>query len=158
MEGQTKKDDWYRLDNAAKIYPPVISSELTSVFRLSCSLNERVKIGTLMKAARITAARFPYFNVTLRRGFFWYYLECSDTEPTVAGEERRPLTRFPVKSVSLSLYRILARGTKISVEFLHVIADGSGAMEYFRSLLVTYLRLSGNSIEYSEGVIDPSSE
>ena len=157
MVEKHKLDDWYRLDNAAKIYPPVISADLTSVFRLSCTLNERVKIGSLREAATITAARFPYFNVTLRRGFFWYYLECSNTDPTISAEEKRPLTGFPVSSVSLSLYRILARGTKISVEFLHVIADGGGAMEYFRSLLVTYLRIIGKSVDYKEGIIDPSS-
>lgn len=157
MKVYEKKDDWYRLDNAAKIYPPVISSELTSVFRLSCTLKDPVKVGALKEAAEVTSKRFPYFSVTLRRGFFWYYLECSSAETTITGEEIRPLTGFPVKSKSGSLYRILARGNKISVEFMHVIADGGGALEYFRTLLVTYLRLSGNKIEYTSGVIDPSS-
>jgi NRPS condensation-like uncharacterized protein len=156
-QGSAKKDDWFKLDNAAKIYPPVMSKELSGVFRLSCTLRDPVKIGSLQEAVTITSKRFPYYNVTLRRGFFWYYLECSDNIPTITGEERRPLTAFPVGSVRRSLYRILARGNKISVEFLHVIADGVGAFEFLRTLLVTYIRITGNEMKYSSGVIDPES-
>lgn len=158
MKGSENRYDWYRLDNAAKIYPPVLSDELTSVFRLSCTLKKPVKIGALREAVAITSKRFPYFNTTLRRGFFWYYLEYSGTVPSVSGEENQPLTGFPVSSVSESMYRILARGNKISVEFIHIITDGGGAMEYLRTLLVTYLRLTGNVIDYSCGIIEPSSE
>lgn len=152
------KDDWFKLDNAAKIYPPVMSKELSGVFRISCTLKSPVRIGSLREAVMITSKRFPYFNVTLRRGFFWYYLECSDIVPTIAGEERRPLTVFPVDSVRRSLYRILARGNKISVEFFHAIADGVGAYEYLRTLLVTYFKICGNEVDYKNGIIDPASE
>ena len=34
---------WMPLDNAAKIYPAIRTDELTSVFRLSVVLKERVK-------------------------------------------------------------------------------------------------------------------
>lgn len=154
----TEKDsEWYRLDNAAKIYPPVLSDDLTSVFRLSCTLTEPVKVGSLNEALKLTAQRFPYFSTTLRRGFFWYYLEKRDITPTLTREESRMLTGFPVASVNRLLYRVLAYESRISVEFIHVLTDGGGAMEFFRSLLTTYLKLTGRDISYSEGVIDPAS-
>ncbi len=45
----------------------------------------------------------------------------------------------------------------LSVEFLHVLTDGGGGLEFFRTLLVTYFRDCGYDIPYSEGIIDPSS-
>jgi NRPS condensation-like uncharacterized protein len=157
MNNRVHDSEWYRLDNAAKIYPPVLSDDLTSVFRLSCTLTEPVRIGSLSEALRLTARRFPYFSTTLRRGFFWYYLEKRDIPPSLSGEESRMLTGFPVESVNRLLYRVLAHENRISVEFMHVLTDGGGAMEFFRSLLTTYLRLTGRDIGYTEGVIDPSS-
>ena len=156
-KGEELRGDWVRLDNAAKIYPPVISDELTAVFRISCILKSPVKIGSLIKAAEITSARFPYYNTILKRGFFWYYLEYSNNNPTVTGEEEYPLTAFPTGSRTKSLYRILARGKRISVEFLHVLTDGGGALEYLKTLLVTYFRICGHKIEYGDGIIDPDS-
>lgn len=43
------------------------------------------------------------------------------------------------------------------MEFIHILTDGSGAMEYLKSLLYTYLRLLGNSIGSPEGIILPDS-
>lgn len=157
MSNSGKESEWYRLDNAAKIYPPVLSDDLTSVFRLSCTLTEPVKVGSLNEALKITAQRFPYFSTTLRKGFFWYYLEKRDIVPSLTGEESRMLTGFPVGSVNRLLYRVMAHENRISVEFIHVLTDGGGALEFFRSLLTTYLRLTGRDISYSEGVIDPAS-
>ena len=66
---------WMRLDNAAKIYPAVQNEELTSVFRLSCVLKDRVKAKPLLAALDKIQDRFPYYKVKPKKGFFWYYLE-----------------------------------------------------------------------------------
>ncbi len=150
---------WLSLDNAAKIYPAVISRELTSVFRISCTLNSVIKVGTLQEAIKKVTGRFPYFNTTLRRGFFWYFLEYGeDVLPKLSGEEDQELTAFPAGSVTHALYRILAKGSRISVEFLHILSDGGGALEFFRTLLVCYFRMCGEDIPYSNGIIDPDSK
>ena len=52
---------WFTLDNAAKIFPAVITKEVTSVFRLTVVLNHPVKIKSLQRAvllAHITASEF----------------------------------------------------------------------------------------------------
>src|SRR5690606_41499639 len=74
----TKQPFWMRLDNAAKIYPAVQSKELTSVFRLSCVLKDRIRIQPLLEAVSKIENRFPYYKVKLEKGFFWYYLDYHD--------------------------------------------------------------------------------
>ncbi|MCD4769681.1 MAG: hypothetical protein K8R35_05885, partial [Bacteroidales bacterium] len=150
---------WLPLDNAAKIYPAVMNEELSSVFRISCTLTSPVKIATLSKALNRITGRFPYFSTTLRKGFFWYFLEYNnDIKPMLVGEEKRPLTAFPSRSVNHALYRVLARGSRISVEFLHILTDGGGALQFLRTLLITYFRLCGEDIPYTNGIIDPDSK
>ncbi len=101
--------------------------------------------------------RFPYFNVSLGSGLFWNYLEFNNKPPRIQPEEKIPCTAFALKRKNEPLYRVLIKANRISVEFIHIITDGSGAMEYLKSLLYTYLKLTGNSISSSEGIILPDS-
>lgn len=66
---------WHTLDNAAKIFPAIITREVTSVIRVSAKLTEPVKIDAFRKAVLKAEGRFPYYLMQLRKGFFWYYLE-----------------------------------------------------------------------------------
>ncbi|MDT8402937.1 MAG: hypothetical protein RQ743_14730, partial [Bacteroidales bacterium] len=52
---------WMTLDNAAKIFPPVISKSLSSVFRIGCELTHAVRIGALQRSVEETCKRFPYY-------------------------------------------------------------------------------------------------
>src|SRR5690606_40119334 len=63
----SQQDFWLRLDNAAKIYPAVQSAELTSVFRLSASLKDRVSIGPFLRAVKLLEGRFPTLCSASRR-------------------------------------------------------------------------------------------
>lgn len=149
--------DWIKLDNAAKLFPAIISEELSSVFRITASLKNPVMYHALKESVRVTSGRFPYFSVSLRKGFFWHFLEYNDLEPGIMPEGPVPCTPFPVMDKE-PLYRILARRNRISVEFIHILTDGAGALEYLKSLLYTYLQLTGNEINSSEGIIIPGSE
>jgi hypothetical protein len=42
---------WFALDNAAKIFPAIITKEVTSVFRLTAVLNQPVKIKHFTKSS-----------------------------------------------------------------------------------------------------------
>ena len=66
---------WYKLDNAAKIYPASMSKKWTALFRVSATLNEKIDPVFLQDALERTAERFPGLSLKLKRGFFWYYLE-----------------------------------------------------------------------------------
>ena len=65
-----KQGGWMKLDNAAKIYPPVTRGELTSVFRLTAIINAPVKITVLQQSVKEAALLFPSFSVELWQGIF----------------------------------------------------------------------------------------
>jgi len=131
---------WYPLDNAAKIYPAITTDEVTSVFRISANLKNKINIHCLFKAVRTIEPRFPYYKVHLKKGFFWYYFESVDFLTTIEVDTKVPCQRFRKEG---HLFRVLATNNKLSVEFSHMLADGGGAFEYFKTLLVHYLELTG---------------
>lgn len=133
-------DFWLRLDNAAKIYPAVKSTELTAVFRISVDLMERVKAKQFIEAIQSLENRFPYYKVTLKAGFFWYYLEPADLPFTVIPDSDTPCRAFEKQEL---LFRILVKANRISVEFSHILTDGTGALEFLKTLLFLYLEKTG---------------
>lgn len=146
---------WIELDNAAKLFPAIISRDLTSVFRISAILKNPVRYSALKEAVMITSERFPYFSVSLGSGLFWHYLEFNGKPPRIQPEEKIPCTAFAVSRKDEPLYRIVVRSNRISVEFIHILTDGAGAMEYLKSLLFTYLTLAGNHITSSDNIMLP---
>lgn len=141
MQKETHDSDlWFRLDNAAKIYPAIKDRELTAVFRVGVELKERVRAKAFLEAIRAIEDRFPYFKVKLKAGFFWYYLE-----PIISPTAVEPDTDLPCRAFEKDelMFRVLVRDNKISVEFSHILTDGTGAFEYLKSLLATYLEKCG---------------
>jgi NRPS condensation-like uncharacterized protein len=148
---------WLKLDNAAKLFPAIMSGELTSVFRITAFLKKPVKFSAIREAVEITSRRFPYFSVSLGSGLFWYYLEYNCQLPRIQTEEETPCTAFAARRKNEPLYRILVKENRISVEFIHILTDGGGAFEYLKSMLYTYFRLNGQIINSTEGIILPES-
>lgn len=143
---------WFPLDNAAKIYPAVRSSEHTTVFRLSATLKEPLKIKCLLKAIDMSSLRFPYFRSKLRRGLFWYYLEYTP-QPWIPKADMAPFCRaFKNGRKNQLLFRILVGPRKISVEFSHILTDGYGAYVFLATLLKYYLLNTGAAIPASLGI------
>lgn len=71
------KSKWFKLDNAAKIFPPTSNARDPKVFRFACELNDLVDSIVLSKALEKNLELFPGFNSVLKKGLFWYYLETS---------------------------------------------------------------------------------
>ena len=138
---EKSRPNWYKLDNAAKIFPAVVNSERSSVFRVSAVLNNPVKYHILVKAVENIKNRFPYYNVHLKKGFFWYYLEEYKSKTIIEPDFSIPNQSFNLKKNKL--YRILVFKNRISVEFLHILTDGTGALEYLKTLLTTYFHILG---------------
>jgi NRPS condensation-like uncharacterized protein len=153
-----KEIGWLKLDNAAKLFPAIMSGELTSVFRITVFLKKPIKFSAIKEAVEISSRRFPYFSVSLGSGLFWYYLEYNHQIPRILTEEKIPCTAFATKRKNEPLYRILVKENRISVEFIHILTDGGGAFEYLKSLLYTYFRLNGNNIPSDEEIILPESQ
>lgn len=139
-ERKSTEDFWLRLDNAAKIYPAIQSDEMTAVFRLSAVLRERVRISALLSAVQQLEERFPYYKMKPRKGFFWYYLQYYDEKVAVIPDEGTPCRAFEKDQL---FFRVLVKGNKVSVEFSHMLTDGSGGLEFLRSLLMAYYTACG---------------
>ena len=132
-----------------------MSEDLTSVFRITATLREPVRYSAIREAVEVTSLRFPYFSVSLASGIFWHYLEYNPQLPRIQTEEDIPCTAFAANRRNEPLYRIVVKGKRISVEFSHVITDGGGALEYLKSLLYSYLTLTGKSITEPDGILLP---
>ena len=66
---------WFPLDDAAKIYPISMDHGSQQVFRMSVYFKEDVIPELLQMALTFTIKRFASFATTLKKGFFWHYLE-----------------------------------------------------------------------------------
>lgn len=138
-----KSTFWLRLDNAAKIYPAVKDRELTSVIRISVELHERVKARLFTDAVKAIENRFPYYKVKLKAGFFWYFLEFENVVIKARSDLDLPCREFRDEEI---MYRILVRQNRISVEFSHILTDGTGALEFLKTLLFVYFEKCGYQV------------
>lgn len=149
-----ERDAWYPLDHAAKIYPLSMSMKRMMVFRLSGYLKAPVVPEILQMALTYTIKRFPYFATTIKCGFFWHYLDAAMRRFAVRPETKLPCSIMRVNAgVSPSL-RVVYFGNRVSVEFFHILSDGTGGSIFLRTLLREYLRLLGNDIPAAEGIFD----
>lgn len=145
---------WYRLDNSAKIYPATKSKTRSNVFRLSVVLKSEVNPQLLSQALRNVIKRFPCFSVRIRRGLFWHYLEQNSKTPEVKPDTENACIQIGWGDNNGFLFRVLYYNRTISLECFHAVTDGSGGMEFLKSLCAEYLRLLGYSIEKSPYIID----
>lgn len=139
------EERWYKLDNAAKIYPAIRESEWAPVFRIDTVLKEDVQVEVLQSALIMTYKRFPTFSVCITRGLFWYYFEPNDSEPEVMLESTYPLRTFSEEKDKGFLFRVLYYKKRISLEVFHSISDGFGAVVFLKTLLFNYFTIINGS-------------
>ncbi|HBP37675.1 MAG TPA: hypothetical protein DD640_02840 [Clostridiales bacterium] len=152
-----KKPDhrrWYRLDNAAKIFPALTRSRHNSVFRLAVLLCEPVNPELLQQALEKTLLRFPFFAVRLKPGLFWYYLESFADRPLVEPDVQNPMRPFTHQDEKSYLFRVRYNDRRIAVEFFHALTDGTGALVFLKTLTGAYLNLKGIVFEPDAGTLD----
>ncbi|QEN08878.1 hypothetical protein EXM22_13085 [Oceanispirochaeta crateris] len=154
ITGQRKHLDksWYKLDNAGKIYPALLSKRISSLFRISLDLYEPVSYPLLCRAVEKTMPRFPYYQVSLRPGLFWYFLETNPRLPPVEGDSIYPCTGFPLKKRGMFLFRIRIYKNRIALECSHILTDGTGALTFLKTLAAEYLRQKGIPVDPDESL------
>lgn len=130
---------WYRLDTAALIFPAIRRRDWCNVFRLSATLADPVDPEILRQAAEDVHARFPSFFVSLRMGFFWYYLEENHDPVNVQADYAYPLTYMSRRELRTCCLRILWYQNRIAVEFFHSLTDGRGGSMFLCTLVARYL-------------------
>lgn len=133
---------WFKLDNAAKIYPPTRTRTWSAMFRLSVTLREEVDPVLLAEAQKNALRRFPSFACRLRRGLFWYYLEQMDDAPPIIEDVYNPMQNLNFAANRHFMYRLLYYKNRIAVEYFHALTDGTGGMTFLLSLTNEYLRLT----------------
>ncbi|MBR6164499.1 MAG: hypothetical protein IKQ45_01070 [Clostridia bacterium] len=150
---------WYRLDNAALIFPAVMRRNWNNVFRVSVTLKEQVDPAVLNRAIGDLRTRFPTIFVKLRKGFFWYYLETVDQAPEAEQDYAWPLTPMTQKALRKCCVRILYYENRIAAEFFHSVTDGTGGMVFLKNLAARYLTLKeGVEIPAEGDLVRPEEE
>jgi hypothetical protein len=74
---------WIPLENAAKIFVATYNSSDTKVYRYTVELFQPVDPNRLQSATEKALDSFDLYRATIRRGFFWYYLEETHLRPIV---------------------------------------------------------------------------
>lgn len=145
---------WFRLDDAAKIYPLSMKHGQMSVFRLAAVMKEPVKPELLQIALHFTIHRFPGFATTVRKGFFWHYLDQTKRRYCIQPETDIPVRPLKIAASGSQSFRVLYYENRISVEFFHILTDATGGMCFLKTLLAEYLRLLGVGCPCGDGILD----
>lgn len=148
---------WYRLDNAAKIYPAVRTKKWSGNFRVSVTLKEPVDSVVLQQALDDVRERIVNFRLRLKAGFFWYYLEETDQKVLVQPDTSSPCGRIGGRYNREMPYRVKYYRNRIAVECFHALTDGTGGLNFLKTLTARYLFLKyGVDIPCEYGIVDCS--
>lgn len=145
MKGH-KDFNWFKLDNAAKIYPASHNRYWSNLFRLSATLYEEVDLKVLEEAIKNTIPRFPSIAARLSEGLFWYYLRPVDTPPPILAEYSYPLAYMSKKELKTCAFRVIVYRNRIALEIFHSLTDGNGGLIFLKSLIAEYLELKHNIV------------
>jgi NRPS condensation-like uncharacterized protein len=140
-----KKNDnyyWKVLDNVATFYASTTTNSNPNIYRLSIKLKEKVKSKILDDALHYTLIAVPSFNVKLRRGVFWYYLDYNNEKPIIREDDHFPHKMINNINNNYFLFRVTYFGKRINVDFSHILTDGVGALSFLEILVTNYLKLS----------------
>lgn len=93
MKKRAAPTRWHKLDNTANIFPVVASRRYSNVFRDSRDARGCGPCA-LQQALEQTLPYFAAFNVRLRHGLFWNYLETNRATPQILPEQDAPLPLY----------------------------------------------------------------
>ena len=146
--------DWYQLDNAAKIFPGQNSRTWSNVFRVGVELREKVDPVLLQTALDQVLPRFPTFDVKIKHGFFWHYFEKNPQQALVQPDVKNICYRINFKENRGFLFRVYYHERRIAVDFFHALGDGYANTVFVSTLVAQYLRLCGAAINPGGAVLD----
>ncbi len=135
------RENWYKVDNVAKVFLATAKKRDTRTLRVSCTLWEDVD-GDLLQEAVLSAIQVrPQFQVRIRRGLFWHYMEDTDMQPIVTEEKDRVCPTLYVPGKAMLHYKVSYFGKRINLDLFHAISDGTGALEFLNIIVLDYLKL-----------------
>lgn len=134
-------ENWYRVDNVAKVFLATANKRDTRTLRLSCTLTEDIEPDILQEALLSAIQERPQFQVRIRRGVFWHYMEDTDLQPVVEEEHGRVCPMLYVPGRAMLHYKVTYFGNRINLDVFHALADGTGALEFLNVIVLDYLKL-----------------
>jgi hypothetical protein len=153
MEEVIELQKWFRLDNAAKMYPAIINPKDSCVFRVAVNLVRDVIPQILQQALIDCKPRFPSFYVKLKRGLFWNYYEQNERNPEVKPESPYINQRIYPHLNNGYLFSLYYHRNKISLEVFHGLCDGYAALQFLKALVFRYFVLLGYKAESEDAVL-----
>ena len=147
-----KNDDWFKLDNAAKIYPALSVRKSPPQFRLSANLRSPINYRVFKQAWENLLERCPYFQVYLKRGLFWYYLQRHNNIPSIELMAPVPDLTFDHRKRTSHLLKATIRGNSIALDFSHILTDGNGGIRFLQALIYEYLKLREISVDPGKNI------
>ena len=142
MQKKSHETKWHRLDNTANIFPVINNLQFSGVFRIGAVLYEEIKPQLLEDALRAVLPHFEVFQVQLRTGIFWYYMETNHQTPCVEKEGHYPCRYIGRYENNSYLFRTGYYQNKIYLEIFHALTDGFGAIQFMKELIAAYIRLA----------------
>ncbi len=147
--------DWFRLDNAAKIFPGQNTGTWSNIFRVCVEFKQKIDPLILEQALSDVLPRFPCFDVRIRSGFFWHYFERNPAKlPPIMPDISNPCHRVKFNENKRYLFRIYYHENRLSVDIYHALTDGYGNTVFICTLAAQYLRLCGETIPAGGFVLD----
>lgn len=143
------KRKWFKLDNAAKIFPPVSNKKDSKVFRFVCVLKENIDKDILQESVQEALNFFPNFRSILKKGFFWHYLETTDFNPIIKEEKKDICSPIYNKKKKKLLFRVNYYKNRINLEVYHALTDGTGALEFLKTIVHIYISKKHNIEEFN---------
>ena len=137
-----ENNSWYKVDNVAKVFLANNNQRDTRSLRVSATLTEEIEPEVLKKALSKTIKACPQFQVRIRRGLFWHYMEDTDVLPEVTLESERPCpVLYGEHYRGVLHYRVTYFNNRINLDLFHAISDGTGALEFLDTIVLNYLKI-----------------
>ncbi|MCR5419514.1 MAG: hypothetical protein K6E98_00710 [Lachnospiraceae bacterium] len=134
--------NWYKLDNVAKVFLASYTKRNPRSIRVSSILTDPIDATLLQEALDLTIKLRPQFQVRIRRGFFWNYLEQTATKPVVSAETSGPCPLlYGERYKGVLHYQVTYYRNRINIDMSHAISDGTGALSLLKLLTLNYLKL-----------------
>jgi len=110
-------------------------------------LETAVHLPWLVSAVQKVVPRFPFFQVEIRTGMFWYALVRRHDLPALEADVANPCMNPQLIGKKRWPFRLRVHGRTISGEFSHMLTDGIGALTFMRTLASEYATLAGFKTE-----------
>lgn len=138
---------WYRLDNAAMIFPPISGKNCPNTFCLSATLDQKIDKEILERSLGEVLKSEDTFRVRLKKGLFWYYLEENMNIPIVEEESENLMEYIDPKKGDNYLFKVSYYENRINVTFFHALTDGTGGLYFLKQIIYRYLVNVGHKIK-----------